>query len=50
VYYYAGVPAYFEAVKIEMKKNLSTIIAAAIAASLFVLPADARPKKQKRPD
>jgi Ni/Co efflux regulator RcnB len=36
--------------KIEMKKNLSTIIAAAIVASLFMLPADARPKKQKRPD
>ena len=33
-----------------MKKNLSTIIAAAIVASLFVLPADVRPKKQKRPD
>jgi hypothetical protein len=51
VYYYAGAPAYCEeAVKIEMKKNLSTIIAAAIVASLFMLPADARPKKQKRPD
>jgi len=37
--------------EIEMKKNLNTIIAAAIAASLFMLlPADARPKKVKRPD
>jgi len=51
VYYYAGAPAYCEeAVKIEMKKNLSTIVAAAIVASLFMLPADAHPKKQKRPD
>jgi hypothetical protein len=33
-----------------MKKNLSIIIAAAIVASLSMLPADARPKKQKRPD
>ena len=32
-----------------MKKNLSTIIAAVIVV-LFMLPADARPRKQKRPD
>ena len=36
--------------KNEVKKNLSTIIALALVASLFVLPADARAKKQKRPD
>ena len=33
-----------------MKGNLAAIIAGAIVALLFTLPADARPKKQKRPD
>ena len=33
-----------------MKKNLGITIAAVIVASLFMLPADARPRKQKRPD
>ena len=33
-----------------MKKCLSTIIVAAIVTSLLMLPADARHKKQKRPD
>jgi hypothetical protein len=33
-----------------MKKTLSTMIAAGIVASLVMPPADARPKKQKRPD
>jgi hypothetical protein len=37
-------------VKNEVTKNLSTVIAAAIVALLFVPPADARAKKQKRPD
>ena len=50
MYYYACAPSYCEAVKNEVKKNLSTIIAVALVASLFVLPADARAKKQKRPD
>ena len=35
-----------EGVKIEMKKNLSTIIAAAIVASLFMLPADGAPRSK----
>ena len=33
-----------------MKKNLIDVVAAAIVAALLVSPADARPKKQKRPD
>ena len=39
-----------QAREIEMKKNLGITIAAVIVASLFMLPADARPRKQKRPD
>jgi hypothetical protein len=50
VYYCTGAPCYCEAVKNEVTKNLSTVIAAAIVALLFVPPADARAKKQKRPD
>ncbi len=50
MYYYAGAPSCCEAVKIEMKKHLGTIIGVAIATSLFMLPAEARPKKQKRHD
>ena len=34
----------------EMKKNLVAVVAATIVAGLLVSPADARPKKQKRPD
>ena len=33
-----------------MKKGLAAVLVAAIMAAMFVLPADARPKKQKRPD
>lgn len=33
-----------------MKGNLPAIVAAAIVAFLFTLPADARPKKQKPPN
>ena len=33
-----------------MKKNLVAVVAATIVAGLLVSPADARPKKQKRPD
>jgi hypothetical protein len=33
-----------------MKKKLIAVVAAAIVAALLVAPADARPKKQKRPD
>jgi hypothetical protein len=33
-----------------MKKGLATVLVAAIMAAMFVLPADARPKKQKRPN
>jgi Ni/Co efflux regulator RcnB len=33
-----------------MKKGLAAVLVAAIMAARFVLPADARPKKQKRPD
>ena len=42
VCYYAGAPSCCEAVKNEVKKNLSTIIAMAFVASLFVLPGCAR--------
>jgi hypothetical protein len=33
-----------------MKKGLAAVLVAAIMAAMFVLPADARPKKQKRPN
>jgi hypothetical protein len=31
-------------------KNLAAVVAVAVAATLLTLPADARPKKPKRPD
>ena len=33
-----------------MRKNLAAVVAVAVAAALLTLPADARPKKPKRPD
>jgi hypothetical protein len=33
-----------------MKKTLAAVVAVVVAAALLTLPADARPKKQKRPD
>jgi hypothetical protein len=33
-----------------MKKDLVSVVAAAVVAALLVWPADARPKKQKHPD
>ena len=33
-----------------MRKHLAAVVAVAVAAALLTLPADARPKKPKRPD
>ena len=36
--------------EIEIRKNILAMVAATMVAGLLVSPADARPKKQKRPD